>query len=360
MRDKLGSILMYLGFPRFLRFVPPTPELWTEFRITENCNSKCTTCYAWRNKSVDELTTQEAKNALKQLKDVGVKNVIFLGGEPLLRKDIGELIKEASLLKFEAIIVVTNGLLLEDKAEELLENGATHITVSVDGFEHTDDVIRGVLGSYEKAVRGIKTVQKSKNDKGLKTTVTLLTTILLNQNVDEIPKLVETSQSLGVYWSFNIVDPNLDIFKGIPFSSLLVKDEEKIDRTIDYLKKIRNEQPGIISPDVFCDHMLEYARNYMKDNGRYNFHCIHGYKMVYLGPHGEVYPGCWAMEPMGNIRESKLRDIIKSKEYRERAERMYFMECPGCTNRFQPNIAMKHLIAHKFRCERHGEKRTQS
>ncbi len=346
---------MYLGSPRLLRFVPLSLE-WAHIRVTENCNSRCITCYAWKNRSVDELTTEEVKNALRQLKDIGVKNLIFIGGDPLLRRDIGDIIKEASLLKFEIIIVVTNGLLLEDKAEELLENGVTHITVSIDGVGRANDVIRGVHGYFEKSIRGLETVQRLKKDKGLNCSVTLLTTILLNQNVDEIPKLLEICQSLGVYWSFNLLDLNLDIFKGIPFSSLLVENEEEIDKTIDYLKKTREEHPGLISSDVFCDHILEYARNYLKGKNRYDFHCIHGYKMIYLGSHGEVYPGCWAMEPLGNLRENKLREIVGSKKYRKRAERMYRMECPGCTNRFQPNIWMKHLISHRFDCERSTRK----
>jgi len=347
-RKRFGNILLYLGFRRLLRFVPLNPE-WANIRVTENCNSRCTTCYAWKNKSVDELTTEEMKDALHQLNDIGVRNVIFIGGEPLLRSDIGDLIKEANLLEFESIIVVTNGLLLEDKADELLENGATHITVSVDGIGHTNDVIRGVQGSYEKSIRGIEAVQRLKEDKGLNVSVTLLTTILLNQNVDEIPKLVETSRSLGVNWLFNLLDPNVDIFKGIPFSELLVKNEEKIDRTINYLKKTSKEYAWLVPS---CDHMLEYARNYLKGKNRYDFHCIHGYKMVYLGSHGEVYPGCWSMKPIGNLRENKLRDIIRSKKYRELAKKMYMTECPGCTNRYEFNIAMKHAISHRLHCKR--------
>ncbi len=352
-RERFGNILLYLGAQILLRFVPLNPK-WANIRVTENCNSRCITCYAWKNKSVDELTTEEMKDTLHQLKGIGVNNVIFIGGEPLLRSDIGDLIKEANLLQFGNIIIVTNGLLLEDKAEELLENGVTHITVSVDGIGHTDDVIRGVPGSYEKSIRGIETVQRLKKDRGLDVSVTIVTTILLNQNVDEIPELIEISRSLGVHWLFNLLDPNLDIFKGIPFSELLVKDEEKIDRTIDYLKKTRKKYPWLFSS---CDHMLEYARNYLKEKNRYDFHCVHGYKIVYLGSHGEVYPGCWIMKPIGNLRESKLRDIVGSKKHRELAERMYVNECPGCTNRYEVNIAMKHLLSHHFFCE--GSKRRE-
>jgi MoaA/NifB/PqqE/SkfB family radical SAM enzyme len=352
-RDKLGSILLYLGVQSFLRFVTINPE-WANIRVTMKCNSRCTTCYAWKRiPQEDELSTEELKDALSQIRGLGIRNVIFIGGEPLLRPDIGALAKKASTLGFKNIIVVTNGLLLKDKAEELVKNGVTQITVSIDGVKETNDAIRGVSGSYEKSIRGIQAVQRLNKAMGRNASVSLSTTILLNQNVEQIPELIKISKNLGVNWMFNLLDPNVDIFKGIPFSQLLVGDKEKIDETIDYIKEILRENPELISS---CEHMLEYARDYLKGKDRYDFHCIHGYKMVYLGSHGEVYAGCWVLEPVGNIRVNSLHKILESEKYREMAKKMYMNECPGCTNRFEPNIAMKHLLSHHLFCGKQGKK----
>jgi len=347
-KERLSLILFRLGSRRLLRFASLSPE-WADIRVTGSCNSRCQTCNAWKNKAKDELTTEEIKNALRQLKDIGFKNVVFIGGEPLLRRDIGILVKEASVLKMENIIIVTNGLLLRDKAEELLKNGITHITVSIDGVSDVDDEIRGVPDGYARAIEGIEAVQRLKREMDVTVPVTIITTLLLNQNVEEIPKLVELARSLDAHWLFNLLDPNLDIFRGIPLSKLMVKDKEKIDETIDYLVETCRKYPQLISS---CEHMLEFARNYLKGDNRYDFHCVHGYRMVYLGSHGEVYLGCYAMDPIGNIRENKLREIVGSKKHRKLAERMYMMECPGCTNRYEFNIAVKHLISHQFGCER--------
>jgi MoaA/NifB/PqqE/SkfB family radical SAM enzyme len=355
-RERLDKILFYLGSRKLLRFATLHPD-WADVRVTESCNSRCTTCYAWKNKPENELTTEEMKDALRQLKEVGVKHVVFIGGEPLLRKDIGEIINESARLGFETRIIVTNGLLLKDKAKELLSNGITHITVSIDGIGESDDKIRGIPGSYARAVEGIKAVQKLKKAMGLDVPVTIITTMLLNQNVEDISKLIELAKSLDAYWLFNLLDPNLNIFKGIPFSELIVQDKEKIDDTINYLKKTCQQDPQLIST---CDHMLEFARNYLKGDNRYDFHCVHGYRAIYLGSHGEVYLGCYALEPIGNIRKNKLREIVGSKKHRERAEQMYVMECPGCTNRYEFNIATKHLISHQIYCERKRKKQASA
>ena len=346
LKDKLDDVILYLGRKSFLKFVSIRP-LWANIRVTKNCNSKCITCYAWKNNSQNELTTQEMKDALHQLWDVGARNLIFVGGEPLLRSDIGDLIKEASLRGFESIIIVTNGLLLEEKAEELVNNGVTHVTVSIDGFKSANDEIRGVAGSYETSIRGIRAVKKAIKNTSRNVSITILSTILLEKNFRDIPKLIEVARSLGVYWSFNLLDPNLDIFKGIPFSELLVKDEKIVDETIDYIRKVHRESPWLI---YTCDHMLEYARDYLKGKNRYDFHCVHGYKMIYIGAHGEVYPGCWLMEPLGNLRRDKLSDLVGSKKHKEIAEKMYMMDCPGCTNRYEFNIGIKHMISHWLFC----------
>ncbi len=353
-RGKSQAVLLYLGSEKLLRNVSVQPE-WADIRVTESCNSRCVTCQAWKNKAVDELSTEEMKDAIRQLSEVGVRNAVFIGGEPLLRRDIGVLVKEASLSGFRNIMLVTNGLLLEDKAEELLRSGVTHVTVSVDGIGATDDRIRGVSGSFDRAVKGVKAVQRLKKDLGVDVEVTLITTLLLKENAEEIPKIVELARSLGAHWMFNLLDPNIDIFRGIPFSELLENDKRKIDATIDYLKRTCRENPNAVSS---CYHMLEFAGGYLKTPSKYDFHCIHGYKMLYLGSHGEVYLGCYALDPIGNVRKDRLKDLVGSDAAKQLARRMYRMDCPGCTNRYEFNIAMKHLLSHRVLCERRQRRKS--
>lgn len=347
LKKKKDHLLQYLGIPGLLRFISISPRT-VEFRVTDNCNSRCIMCNAWKNKSRNELSTDEIEDVLYQLKKFGVNSLILLGGEPLLRQDIGVIIEKASALKFKTILLVTNGLLLEEKAEELLKSGVTHITVSIDGIDGTHDSIRGIKGCFDKAIKGVKAIQKLKENVNPKVIVTLITTLLMKQNIDEIPQLIELSRNLHVYWDFNLLDSNLDLFKGIPYSDILVDDKEKIDKTINFLINIQKESPGLISS---CRHALEYARRYLKREDLSNYHCVHGYEILHIGSHGDVY-SCWIMEPLGNLRKAKLRDIVGTKEHRKLAERIYMRHCPGCTNLCAYNIVTKHLIFHWAHCEK--------
>jgi len=121
-KKKLDHLLLWFGSSVLCKLVSINPR-YAYLRVTENCNSRCKTCFAWKNKSIHELTTEEIKDALKQLRDVGVELVWLSGGEPLIRNDIGKLVKECKLLGFKQVFVQTNGLLLQEKANELIENG---------------------------------------------------------------------------------------------------------------------------------------------------------------------------------------------------------------------------------------------
>lgn len=346
-RRMFGWLVLYSGFSSLLRFVPVAPNV-AAIMLTGNCNCRCVTCGVWKNTSVNELTTEEMKCSLRQLKGIGVKTLVFVGGEPLLRNDIGAIVKEASSLGFDGIIVVTNGLLLEKKAEELLDSGVTHIDVSIDAVGEADDRIKGISGHYERAIAGIRAVQRLKQTKGLDVAVTIMTNLLMDDNVDYIPDLVNVARSMGAYLFFNLLEDHIVVFRGIPLSKLLVKDERKVDQTIDFLETVNKKYPGLLSQ---CNPMLEYVRNYLKGKNRYDFHCAHGFHSVFLGPHGEIYP-CWALEPIGNVRVNNLSEVVGSERQRALAEKMYKMDCPGCTNEYGANILIKHLIAHKLFCEK--------
>lgn len=338
-RNAMNFSFLYLGNHSLLRLISPKPTD-AEVRVTEGCNSRCITCEAWKNSRVGELTTLEMVDAFGQLRRIGVESIRLSGGEPLIRSDFSELVKECNLLGFREIYLATNGLLLEKKAEELVLNGVTHFGVSLDGVKDTNDWIRGVPGHYYKVLEGIENIKKSAKEFGKEIPVTIFMT-LLKQNISEVPFILEICEKIGARWCFSLLDGNLDFFQGIDVSKLAVNDWGIIDETVDYLKKTWYEKPWLIfsRPDI-----LEYARNYMKGRGQPDVPCILGYKLICLGSKGQVYPGCYVFKPVGNIREEKLEKIMKSRKYKKLAEKMYRRQCPGCTFFYENSVIVRNLF----------------
>jgi MoaA/NifB/PqqE/SkfB family radical SAM enzyme len=105
-----------------------------EWDVTDRCNLRCRHCYAaslYRRTS-DELDSRQSEIALDNLLSVGVQNLVFYGGEPLLRRNLAELIRRARAGKARTY-VVTNGVLLTPTcAQELIEAGLNGFGVSLD------------------------------------------------------------------------------------------------------------------------------------------------------------------------------------------------------------------------------------
>ena len=145
-------------------------------------------CPFWK-RSNQESSTEQEKQILRQIYDSGVCSVAFEGGEPLLRKDLTEILAFSRSLPLHTSLI-TNGTLLESRIDEIAQyiNGALY--VSLDGLEKTHDTIRGVNGCFKKALGGI-TASKSKVN------VTINTTIMA-ENIHEIEDLVKLSKELDI------------------------------------------------------------------------------------------------------------------------------------------------------------------
>ena len=135
----------------------PVPH-FTTIGLTYRCQCSCDHCYvnaSEKDKSA-ELSTGEVKSVIDQLRQLGVLEVIFSGGEPLLRKDILELVGHAhdsGLLTR----VNTNGLLLSrEMVSGLKKAGVSQCAVSMDDVDpQTHDISRRLPGLHKKALEGI-------------------------------------------------------------------------------------------------------------------------------------------------------------------------------------------------------------
>jgi len=128
------------------------------YNCTRRCNLKCAHCYsASANVEYeDELTTIEAKEMIDSLARLGSPVILFSGGEPTMRSDLLELMEHASQ-KGLRIVISTNGTLLtDDFLKSAKEIGLSYIGVSLDGLREVNDRFRGVTGSFDKALDGIR------------------------------------------------------------------------------------------------------------------------------------------------------------------------------------------------------------
>jgi AdoMet-dependent heme synthase len=130
------------------KFIP----LVISWNVTARCNLKCAHCNinAGERKDIDELSTDGAKLLMHQIAEVSKPLLILSGGEPLLRKDIFELIRYGTERGLK-MAMGSNGMLIDDAvARKLKDAGITTVSISLDSSTpELHDQFRGVTGSWQ-------------------------------------------------------------------------------------------------------------------------------------------------------------------------------------------------------------------
>jgi len=168
--------------------------LYIAWEVTLSCNARCLHCYSSSGPGVrhpGELTTEQALSIIDQLADAGLLILAFSGGEPLVRRDIFQLIERAASREL-VVNVATNGAIINDRiARRLLDSGVRSITVSLDGANaETHERMRQVPGLYRRTIRAIETLVRHDHRVVVSFTPTML-------NYEQGPEVVRLAYELG-------------------------------------------------------------------------------------------------------------------------------------------------------------------
>ncbi len=222
--------------------------LFCGHKLTYNCNLKCKMCPFWKRSTID-LSLENEKKVVKQIYNSGACAIAFEGGEPLLRKDLSEILAFSRSLPLQTSLI-TNGTLLESKIDEIAQYISGGIYVSLDGLEKTHDSIRGVNGCFKKAIQGIIAASK-------KVPVSINTTIMA-ENVHEIEDLVNLAKELDIKISLAVAheyfETNTDTPAKLQIKSIaqkLVELKKKgypLLNSISYFKVIAKEKKWTCKP----------------------------------------------------------------------------------------------------------------
>jgi len=259
--------------------------------VTYRCNSKCEFCNFWRDKKLlkkPDAKFEDAKKNLEDLKKMGVKFIDFTGGEPLLNKDLPQILSYAKELGF-FVKLSTNGFLYPEKAVELM-GLSSRIYFSFDTTSKEEyKKIRGIDG-FDKLIESIKIAKDLKQDICLLYTVT-------NGNIKNISDIA------------NFAKENKTIVYIHPCFSYF--DNEALDRkNIDLIKKyfwhpfVRMSLPQI-------EFHKKGGNNPSKPS------CVVGKSTLDIGPDNCLTIPCLHRHIKRIKIDGKLYSMYKSKEWND-------------------------------------------
>jgi len=175
------------------------------------CNNRCVFCINYDKREIPSPSFSEVKKEIIAARKRGSTYLEIIGGEPTIRPDIIDLITFAKKLKFDTIMIATNGRMLsyEDFARKILQAGLNSIVFSIHGHNaKLHDSLTQVPGSFEQINKGIQNVKKIIRELGLNVSLGTNTTIV-KQNYKYLPQIGEYIRKLGLYNAeFIFVDPS--------------------------------------------------------------------------------------------------------------------------------------------------------
>jgi MoaA/NifB/PqqE/SkfB family radical SAM enzyme len=117
------------------------------------CNCRCVMCDIWKIDKAEELSPEELERHAADIVALGVEQVVFSGGEPLMHSDLFRLCDRLHALSIR-ITLLSTGLLLDKHARRIVE-GVDAVIVSLDGPPEVHDGIRRVRRAFELLARGV-------------------------------------------------------------------------------------------------------------------------------------------------------------------------------------------------------------
>lgn len=196
------------------------------WETTLSCNLRCRHCGSDcdKNKVREELPKEKVLSVFKNLAEkYEAKNIMVAvtGGEPLIRKDLFEILSEVSNMGFPWGMV-TNGMLVNEAiVEKCAEAGMKTVSVSLDGLEESHNRLRNNELSFNRAINALKLFTSSQ-----KFNVIDAITCVNTDNIDELEGIYKLLKEVGVNgWRLFTIFPKgrAEINKELVFNSDLLK-----------------------------------------------------------------------------------------------------------------------------------------
>jgi MoaA/NifB/PqqE/SkfB family radical SAM enzyme len=294
--------------------------IYALLKVTNQCNSQCAYCgHAGKTDKAEDSSTELLQDTLNQLAEVGCVSVNFSGGEPLLRSDLPILVKYAHSHGLFPILL-TNGLLLHKRSEELQRSGLGMVIVSVDSVRpETYCAIRG--GNLELVLKGIDALLAyPEEDRPIVT----VTTVITSQNIDQLEEVVSCFSERGV----GVKLTPYHHYGRWEEDSLSPKDSELYHIAIDKLKQLKKAGYGVINSLAYLDNFANF--NFNRDVPA-EYCCYCGYTTLYIDPMLNIR-SCWSegLPIAGNLHENRLKELINGTQMRRMRQKIRKLKCEKC------------------------------
>lgn len=255
-----------LPFSAFLTDSFGRQHSYLRISLTEKCNLRCQYCMPMEGVTLTPkeqvLTTEEIIRVAKLFVSEGVDKVRLTGGEPMVRKDLVNIVEAISDLGVKQIGLTTNGLLLKRRLSDLHKAGLTHLNVSLDTLIPQKFELITRRRGWERVIEGIDVALALGYSP-----VKINCVVMRGKNYDELLDFVEFTQQKDIdvrFIEYMPFDGNKWINKKmVSYSEMLEIIEQKYPNLIKISDKPNDTSkaykvPGYVGQIGFITSMSEH------------------------------------------------------------------------------------------------------
>lgn len=269
--------------------------------VTYRCNARCNMCDCFKDptKPSEEITLED----IKKLPEMAFTNIT--GGEPFIRKDIPDIVREL-YKKSDRVVISTNGYFTDRIIALCREFPKVGIRISIEGLQETNDKIRGIPDGFNRGYTTLKTlVEMGHPDVGFGMTVQ-------DMNCEDLVPLYNIADELGMEFATATLHNSFYFRKTDNKIDNKLKVAQNFERLINVLLKSKSPKKWF---RAYFNHGLI---NYIYGNNRL-LPCEMGKDAFFIDPFCDVIP-CNGMEEkavMGNLREQSWEELWNSRKAEE-------------------------------------------
>ena len=261
--------------------------------LTHRCPLKCPYCSnpLQLERAGAELSTEEWKRLMREMAGLGVLQIHFSGGEPLVRKDLVALVAEACANRLYTNLITSGVLLDAPKADALARAGLDHVQISFQGAQSKSaDAFAGLSGAHAKKLLAARLVR----DRGLSLTVNA---VVHRQNLNQLPELIDMAVALGAC-RMEVAHVQY-LGWALKNRAALIPTLEQFEEATRLVEKARERVKGILVIDyVIPDYYAVRPKKCMGGWGEQFFN---------ITPSGKVLP-CHAAESITGLSFDSVRE----------------------------------------------------
>ncbi|MBF0484545.1 MAG: radical SAM protein [Candidatus Omnitrophica bacterium] len=280
------------------------------WNIISRCNLLCSHCYrdSQAGMQVEDLSDKKCLELVSQIKAVNPPIVLLTGGEPLLRKNIFEIIKECKKQDLRVGLSTNGTLINQAMAQKIKAADVDYVGISIDGKKEHHDKFRGAVGAYDSSWAGLKIL----NELGVKTGVRFTLTA---QNSVDLMDILDKTVASGCkrFCLYHLV------YAGRASKDLDMKVEDKRKILSTFFKKVKvlsKKDPSfdVLTTDnpadgIFMSTIIDDGKDAM-DCIMAHGGCSAGDRVVYLDSTGDVYPCQFLRDhSLGNVKDKTFMEI---------------------------------------------------